>query len=502
MYVNAVEQKGPQPYTDNKQPLLEEFNFLEASDIEDSPPTSSWIPWLKRGVTLLGLGGSVALRVASLSLSTNAIASIGIGFTACHVITSLVPNEETITMARIRQFALPIIGQTSTYFLSQAWANVSGRGEQIAFDNTIIALLGVNAHLILNWLWQQGAIRNESQAPIGKTAPDRKLDKKPIVPLLWSRVAKVFASAGLTYLYTQTEDTILKPVSAFFASFLAAQAFGEAGIDFVDHQVHAHDRGEGTRWRTFKTALLTISWIGRHPAFALLPWRNSKGSERLFQLWLAGGLLGTFDGILTRSQNRRIEKIDVNDLEELMKQPLPERSGGCCNLFKYQVCRIWKYGASLISLAGLIGFTSWQVSSVLTEKEEKIGLYLTLAGFTAATSICHLVDRSWDPKKAHFYRDKLMGSIWYSHRFFFVDPIYFYFALINAVKIDSDALGSETSDYRIAALSTAWFFYGGRWAHELFISSSDRYGDAQIKYPTMAMLDGVKSASYYILGKN
>ncbi len=474
---------------DVKEPLLD-FDRLEPAT---PPPPSRWKTLGKGAACAVTLGGSIALRVASLYLSTNALGSFGIGFSILCMVTTVVAPE---TISRVRQIAYPIIGQTSIFAFSQAWANDDHRTHQIAFNNTITGLLGANSQLILGWLFQQGAIRNESQ-PLEEDVSERKLDEKPIVNKNIAQILKVLAAGGLGAVSFLTKDSILQPVAAYFFSFFAARVIGERAIDKIDDKIEAKDiRGRGTRWRVGKASLLTLAYIGQILSFVLLPWRKSSAQAKLLELRIAGGLLGFFDGVLTNSQSRRIEKVPVNQLEELAELPPPEYG------WKRTLHRIWKIAVPVISTLGILGFTIWQTGFKLENGEAKIALGTMLGGYLAGTGLCHITQWSWDPKKKHYWRDKLMASIWYSHRFLGVDPIFFYYALINAVKMDSNFIESQKSPYRIAAIWFAWLFYGARMGHEHFIGLSDRIGNVQLKYPKMAMFNSAMTTSYYISGDN
>ncbi|MBX7067036.1 MAG: hypothetical protein K1X28_07385 [Parachlamydiales bacterium] len=480
-----------------KEPFLgADFDNLQPP--AELPPSSSCVPWGKRTVAVAAIAGSIVLRVANLYLATNAVASFGVGYAALYAVTCTLAPE---AMARVRQVALPIIGQTSMFAFSQAWANDPQRGDQIAFDNTITACLGANMQIAMGWLLQQGAIRSESQP--SATVRGDKLHR-PVMNYHAVHALKLLVSAGFGTFAFLTTDPILRGVSSFLGTFFISQIIGERLIDKIDNEIEKRDAGgQGTRVRVAKTALLTLAYLAQIVSF--VPWYNPSSAQRLTQMAYVGISLGFFDGVLDRSEMRRIERIPIDNLQELEKLTPPDRpDGSSCDRdwLKYQAYRIWKYSVPLIAMAGIAGFTLWQEIAVLPGVDPKVTLGAMLGGYLLGTGGCHWIDHSWDPRKRHAIKDSLMATVWFSPRILGIDPLFIYYAMTNAVKMDGAAIAAQGSPYHLAGIILGWLAYGIRMGHESFIGASDRIGSPQRKFPKMAVINGTNTTKLYIDGKN
>lgn len=477
----------------SQSPLLGDFDNLQPPAEESQP--SACVPWGKRSVGLMLLSGSVALRVFNLYLATNAVASFGVGYAALYTVTCTLMPE---TLARVRQVVLPMIGQTSIFALSQAWANDPKRSDQIIYDNAITACLGANMQLAMGWLFQQGAIRSESQmagAQRGNTL------HRPFFNYHLVHGVKLLSATGLGVYAFLNSDPVLRGIASFFATFFISQVVGERVIDKIDQEIEKRDAsGQGTRVRTIKTALLTFSYMAQIVSF--VPWYNPSSAQRLAQMVYVGITLGLFDGISDRSEMRRVERVPIENLQELQTLIQPERAeDGRCG-WKHCAYRIWKYSVPLIAMAGIIGFTLWQEIAVLPGVDPKVALGAMLGGYLVGTGGCHAIDSSWDPKKRHWAKDSLMTSVWFSPRILGIDPLFIYYAMTNALKMDGAAVESQQSPFHTAAIIIGWIAYGMRMGHEVFIGASDRIGSPQRKFPKMAVINGTITTEIYIRGGN
>ena len=452
-------------------------------------PSSSRVVWGKRIVCTVAAVGSLALRVANLSRWTNAIGCLGAGISTLAGVTV---GSDPEKLARIRQIALPLVGQISIFALSQAWANDPAPSHQQAFVSTIIALFGANIQIILGWLSQQGAIRTEGDSQnLLETGDDKTLvhfsrAQENLVHLL-----KIASAAGLGALAFTSRDSIVKSMATYFFPFLLNQVAGERLIGFLDHKILTTDLGRGSRIRLVKTALATLSYVGQLVSFAFMQWRK----ETIVDLVASATLQGLGDGIIERCVGRRIENLPVRLLEELKKLPPPKKA------WQNIAYRVWKVSVPLIAITGIIGFTIWQNNYVLENKESKIALGSMLAGFLSGTTSSYLIDFSWDPNKRKKIPDQLMTWLWFSPRILGIDLLWFYYALINSIKIDANVIDEQTNSSRLTAIFFAWFFYGARMGHELVISSSSRIKSPH-NFNKLGTFNGAQALSYYLIGGN
>jgi hypothetical protein len=482
---------------------------------EQKPCSSCVIPLSKRLIALGAVAGSVVLRMANYYLWTNATACYMAGFAGMYAISCAAPPP---IAARIRQVALPLLGQTSIFALSQAWANDTKRKDQIDIDDTIISLLGANMQIILNWAWDQWGIRSQSDLPSAiqaERAPNQKIREsaQPIrSPGCCSQnfihSLNFLTSLGCIIGANLARDEVLKGIISFFGSFFVSQVIGERVIDYLDNHIEKKTACCTSRctFRGWKTALLTIAYLGQVASFT--PWYDPGTSQRLGQLVYTGIALGFFDGINDRSENRKIERIPIEHLQELEKLPVPERGKCCCNNCqscqqncKWAAHRTWKLAVPLIALGGMLYFICREYLDGL-EEIPAIALGAMFGGFVGGTVFCHLVDETWDKKQRHTFRDFFMTKIWFSQRILGIDPLFLYFVMTNSVKMDADALKTDHSPLYLPGIFIGWFSYGLKTSFELFIGASDRVGNPQRKYPKMAVINGVMTLVLYLMRKN
>lgn len=473
--------------------------------------------WSQRAIATAAVAGSVGLRVMNFYLSTNAIGCYMAGFAVLHTILYAAPPQLS---ARIRWIALPIFGQTSLYAFSQAWANDSKRKDKTVFDDVIIGSLGVNLYMMLKWAWDQRGIRSVSYVPEDVpqsadrlSAPLQHYKKyccKNWSSQDWIHLAKFLASVGFGAGALAARDhPVWQGILSYLSTFFVSQIAGERVIEKVDKEIKAKEmKGEETDCSSFKTALLTVAYIAQVASFT--PWYVPTSSQRLAQLVYVGISLGFFDGINDRSENLKVENTPIEHLNELKKLSVPERGGCCtcrgecctCTGCKWLAHRVWKLSVPLISIAAMIGFVTWQDVKKLDAIDAKIILGGTLAGFGIGTSFCYSVDEMWDPEKRRPWIDFFMKKIWFSPRILGIDPLFLYFVITNAVKIDSEAIDENTDPSHLALFFMGWFIYGGRMGHELFIGASDRIGNPQRKYPKMAVINAMAAFILYLYGDN
>lgn len=463
----------------------------------DDPSTSCCVSWGKRTVAVAVFAGSVVINIANLYLATNALASFSAGFSAAYAITcSLAPDK----VARVRQVVLPVIGQTAMFALSQAWANDPSREDRNAFDNTIIACLGANLQFALGWLFQEGAVRYESQAA-NPQINGNKLHSR-VFSYKLAHSFKILSSVAFGIGASLTTDPILRGISSFLSSFFVSQVAGEKLIDRIDHKIENDVLNNGTKFRVAKTALLTFAYLAQIACF--VPWYNPTPIGRIVQMVYVGSSLGFFDGISDRSQMRRVEKIPVADLHELEKLPPPEKPQEPCgwSSLKYQMYRIWKVSIPLIAVAGILGFTLWQEIDVLPDIDSRVTLGSMLFGFLLGTGGSHLIDHSWDPIRRDRMKDWLMSTVWFSPRILGIDPLFVYYVMTNSIKMDGTAVAAQKSPYYLAAIILGWMAYGLKMGHEGFIAGSERIGNLQLKFQRMAAINGLITFKLYVEGQN
>lgn len=486
-----------------------ELDFGQVGEYEEfqSPPSapqeSSYRIWGKWAVCALGAGGAIALRFADYSRWTNAIGSFGAGFFAQAGIQA---SQEGETLARIRQCSLTAFGQVALFAFTQTFANVKTPFVQVFFTHAIIAQFGVNVAIAAFWLYQQGAIRIECE----NTTRRPTLNQTQCINHNVSHGVKVIAACGAGVGYFLLSDPILKGLASFLGSFFLSQVAGERVIDHISEKIKAHPPAQslasnkvGTRYRYAQTILTTLGYLAQPLIFT--PWIKPNVAERIRQLIYVGITLGFFNGILDRSQKRRIKGHPIEDLEEFHKLSKPEKPDhlGCeAPTFKYVAHRVWKYAVPLISICGLIGFTLWQqiAPGQLNSVDSRIALGAMLGGFLATYPLARWVDSKWDAGSRHFFLDKAMTTLWFSPRILGMHPLFIFYMGTNAMQLDSSALDQLQSPYHVATAVAAYTAYGIAMARELAITSSERLGNAQLKYPGMLMIDATLTTVNSIKG--
>lgn len=467
---------------------LLQFDRLEPLDAPNE--TNRYIP--KRMISLVGCVGSIALRLGNFQLWSNAVGCFGAGAT---FIASITIGQSPRNLARIRQVAMPLLGQVAIFGFSQAWANTQDRSKQIVYDNVIMGLFGANVQLILGWLFQQGAIRTENHAPL-KGDDERKLNTPSCIGENGIHTIKTFGALGLGVLSFLGKDSILKQLSGYFFPFFLGQVIGERSIRQVDIEIEKRDQGVGTPLRRFKTALLTTAYIAQLLNFVFMPWHQASAIEKVIDLRVSGAVLGLADGVLDYSLSSRAINLRVEDLEELKRLPEPKKP------LRRLAYRIWHVALPVIALSGITAFTIWQNNFVLQNEESKIALGSMLGGFLSGTLLCKAVDVMWDASKRGKCKDKLMSFIWYSPRLWGINPVFLYYGLINAIKIDADSIESQSDKSRLAAMFFAWFCYGYAMGRELVITSSERLGSLETKIPRFALFNSAMTLALNLTGQN
>ncbi len=468
----------------------------------EEPVEPTWRSWGKRVVAVGGAIGSIAIRAADYSRWTNVLGSFGAGFSIQGLIELGAKDDR---LARIRQVCLTVFGQVSLFALSQAFANTDDEAWKMYLTHAIIAQFGANVEIAAKWLYQQGAIRIET------SSSERLLQRATEAPCIshnLSHVMKALAAGGAGVGSLVLSDPIFKGLSSFISSFYISQIVGERLIDWIDKRIERNDVDQGpslslaagTRYRLIKTILITIGYIAQ--PLSLTPWTTPDTSQRLKQLVFVGLTLGFFDGIRDRGEIKRVERLGLENLPELEKLSAPERTPHRSDLYRHLAYRIGHYAVPVLSVGGLIGFTVWQEGFELNRPESRIELGTMLAGFLGTYSVGKWADETWNSDQAPSFKRTVMERIWYSFRLLGMNPLFVYYAGTNSLRMDSNATDGLKNPYYAATVIAAWAAYGASMARELVVTSSNRLGTAQLKFPRMLFINAATTTALSLRGIN
>ncbi len=457
----------------------------------------NWGSWGKRAVSVACVAGSATFSVMNAYRTANAFGYFAIGLSGLYCVSSIADEE---TKVWIRKVLFVVMGQTSIFAFSQAYANDDAKKDKEAFVRTIMVLFGANVELIRGWFWDQG-IQAESQED--PKSGGRKLDSPWINKYLSWTLKAAIAGGFIYFRYEWLQDPILQGFALFLGSFLASQVLGEVTIDLVNRAIEKRDvDNQGTYFRVAKNAILTSAFLGQMGA--LIPWapRHSQNP------WAMGPSIGSTSGILDRSLIVRAQKIPVEELDELGKLQRPQyaRKWGVQKV-KYCAYWTWKIAVPTISLLGVLGFGIWNLIKRRAQpitKDEQVALGALVGGYWLSSFIWFPVDWIWSPTMRGPILDKMMTMMWLCPRVFGIDPLFVYFAVTNSLKMDGEAIesGAEGSNYRLWAVFAAWFCYSFRMAQEVAVLASDRLGKVQANIPKMALINAALTMYLYIKDDN
>lgn len=504
-----------------QEPLLD-FDTLQAPPPASQPPL-----WKRWGGAIASAAGGITSLVTRVTVTSshilNGITSMTTGLFTSSTISSLASRD---TLDRIWQLSSPLVGPIGFFFITQAISNLDPKDdeqakERLALEQTLLATVGFNLEILARRLYEERAIRIESQPlPSQKGETFREIGclskilssclPKYRIPspyyanqyaTLTTRVLKIGVGATTllsNYAFPISTDPTYKGVSSFFATLYLSQAAGEITIDFLDYKIAQKEAAHperGTNYRIAKTVLTTISYLG--VPISAIPYNKPDTATRIAHLVYFGIGLGYCDGIGERSQIKRFERIPIEDLSELKKLPDPDP----LQKVRYYAYRTSLYAVPILSCLGLIGFTVWQEDYVLTDARQKVALGGLLAGFLPTYAAAHAIDFFWDPKKRHFLKDNLMISLWASPRLLGVRPYMIYFVGTNALQIGGNQIGAGTTSAEFAGIFLSWFAgYGPEMALQAFKLFSPRIGNALLKRSDMVLFSGAQAADAYMRG--
>lgn len=482
------------------QPLMDDYKVNVADTKEsfqfdnlDAPPpvptvsSWSWKRWRGRIISVVVGVGAIALRASQISRVANALGSFGAGAAIQSAIQS---GFKGATSARIRQVGLTLLGQGALFAFSQGFQNTTETTWKTYLVHAIIAQLGANLAIAARWLYQKrGALRVESHAP--ESVGGETLKYTQLLSHNKSHIAKVVVAAVCAAGYFYVEDPLIKGGLSFVASFFPSQVLGERTIDALD----------APRFLKRKTALITLAYVLQPLGF--IPWANPSTEERIKQLVFVGIGLGFVNGVADQSKIPRFQRIPIEDLEELQRLKPPEKPAkkGCtCPTLRYLAYRTFTLAAPLMAL-GVLGFGIWQEVDDLKTTDQRAALGAMVGGFLVTYPAFRKLDSGWDPQKATRLKNSMMVSLWSSSRVLGFPLVMVYFAGINSLKMDGDALSTPQSPYHLAVLISSLFSYGAMFGKELAVMESDRIGSPQLKAPELFYINSVTTTYFSIIGK-
>lgn len=441
--------------------------------------------------------GSIALGAVRHSRWTNAIGSFSAGFFALLGIQSGYKDHQ---LHRFRQIFLTNGGQTLMYALAQVVHNVGDDETKDIVHQVMIAQLGANiAVAAVKRLWDQGSVKIESRAAAEQTG--QKLTKVQFMNHNRTHMLKGGVAIGLGTAHFFIDDPVFKGLSSFFSTFYGSQVGGERLIDWIDSQIEKRDSATGTRFRKFKTALTTTSYVAQ--PLSLIPWNAAPGTvDRMNELFLVGLSAGFFSGASEHAEMRRIEQIPIEDLEEFTKLKAPgnpDPRAPKMERYKHVAYRVWVYAVPVVSITGLTGFAIWQEAASLTTTDSKIAMGSIWVGFVGSYAFCKWIDANWDRKKRHPIKDNAMMALWASPRILGINPILIFYAGTNVVPLDGSEI-AEQSPYHRGVIFASWLAYSAAWAREEYIESSEYIGNMDVKFPQQLVVNGAMTTYLSIKG--
>lgn len=465
-------------------------------DPMDAPPAgepeSTRCQWFGRGISALGAAGSLALRCANLSRYSNPIASLGSGFFAY---TAVAIGWEEETPALIRQVASTALGACVMYGLSNVFANDDDLKVQQAMTASVIALGGANLAMLAKWLIEKGRLEIEP-----KTEPQETLPRKIDVWRVSFVAARGLGAAGLGAGAFTASDPIVQGLCSFFSSFIGFQIIGEVSSDLSDLKIRQRDlnnralniQQRKNPWRLFKTALMTLGIPALIPSF--VPVVGSLVSTRSrYRVEVLDMVLGFFNGFSTRSQLARMERPDLRELAEFQTVSAP--AGRLAGL-SY---KIWRVATPVVVVSGVLGFSIWQAVTPKNTTIEKISAGACGLAFLGTYTACTLIDRTWKVEERNRFRDGLFKMLWVCPYF---DPLYVYYAGINAVAMDGEANAQDKSPLKDTVFIVSWVAYGSAMGREFVIGFSEREGHPGLKLARLALINGAGAFAWAMSGDN
>lgn len=464
-------------------PLLDgqRSNFDEWDSPPPVQPGSRWSRWGGRIVSLAGAAGSAALTVIGRSNAVVGLGSLGLGFFGQSAIQSGYTGEK---LARIRQVSTTALGQFTSFVFTQVVLNAENEDVTNVFTNGILGLLGATAAVVGKWYWDQGGVRVET-----RPSPEQTGQKFGKIQWFGPRITyplKAAAFAGSLATYHYSTDTAIREVASFFVTFFPGQISGELGMNALVNQIEKRDSEKGTKLRNVKRVVESVEYVVQ--TAILFPWSDPHTSTRKVQVWVVGGILGLCDGITGHSQKRRFEQIPIDAQEEFRELPM----------YRNVAHRTFLYAVPVVAGTSMAGFVIWQEAfEPKNGVTAKIELAAAALGFYSSYAIGKAIDLTWNPKQRSRLKDKAMFSLWVSPRILGITPLYLYYAVTNALNLDGHA-SKGLNPYHTAMAFTAWLAYGVAMGRELVITSSNRIGNLELRFPRMLWTDGAITTFLYM----
>jgi hypothetical protein len=439
--------------------------------------------WKWRTVSIVAVGGCLALRVLDLGDWFNVGADIGVGVFA-HAAISF--GQERVSLSKIRQVSSTLLGQAIAIFpLTAAYTDTADTKKKTILLSAIIALFGANIEIGVRWFFEKKVVREESQRLVSDQA-NQSFENVPLVKRPVAIGLKILASGGFAAAYYKTNDLVAKGLSSFGSFFYAGQIGGEALIKWVNGKIteneqededEAYHRANGTLYRTLKTGLTTLPYIFMPLCF--IPWgANPDSDERIRQLSYVGASLGFLDGIMNESKMARLRNVPVARLEEFQTM---------------KGHRLWDIAVPLIAIGGLVYYMIREEGYELKDEVTKSALGAMFGTFVSTLVCGKVVDLTWNPQVRKVWHDRFFTFFMASPRVAGMWPLYAFLAITNSLQMNEKAIEGQNA-FQKAMNVMGWSAFGFSMARELCVTSSDRVGSLLLKFPLMAFVTGATTA--------
>lgn len=489
----------------------------EIAEITDAPSPGcfsrlwSYMPSLKTLVSGALTAGAVGLRVWNLSEETNTVANIAAGFFGKLFLDSFTVRENLPLANRIVSTTL---GQIPLFLVTQITFNNGKEFWNGVCDGVVLVIYGANGAIYFVKL----AIHRRVSVPAGRGgATVRKgtfqasfLGQNPTDILKFGGC--VATGAGAFFVADPITRWILSHLSAFLGSSILGSRYARGVDGQIQKKQNAPICGSLT-WPLVRDATCTVAFLAPPVMFSLLAkstdafiasqkgsndfdFTSSSASDVLISFLYTGGVNGFFDGASATFTQIRFESTDISNLTELYPHEKIERP-----LFK-----LFEYGVPITFALSLAIFA---IDEAIVEEEwiAKIPIPLMTACLFLTAGAAHKVSSSWDLDKVNrtgevSQKERIQDALLY--RFIIYEgalrPSYLFFCITNAMKMDRNALTSDSSLTHQAIIVGGYGLYGVAQGLEFYRTYMSRYGN-DFNLPMLVFINGTLAASRMWHGK-
>jgi hypothetical protein len=412
----------------------------------------------------------IAIRIINFSNSVNALMHVGTGFAFQAILDT---NTKNAQLARIHRITKTIFSQPTNYLFTKL-ASISANYNIVPLQSfsiaTVLILLGANIRASLQ-SFREINFRLRIESSADTPSPSPFLTPPTKLRTITTIALKTLAIAAFSTASFFIHDPVGRGLATFAATTFSGQLAGWALLTLLHTHIQQDDTTpHGSRTRVVKTLLNTLSFA-TIPLLIILPGGPELGTlDRIPWFPILGAFTGFCDELIYRSQQTRFTNFPPHKLAELEQIPTTNLHRLAYPLF---------FGLSLLAI-----FT-FETSYYYTTPLPKVELGAMTLGFATTFFLANLIDHYWQPTKPHL--NPLMANL-LNTRILGIDPLYYYFAGVYAMTINTDTIDNE-DNFCKSASPTIWFSYGLAMALELWRIWGSRRGTPVTTFPRMAIID-------------